>query len=43
MQADTAFDREIIARDYPFSTLKDQANVPDLPQLERGATLLISC
>ena len=33
MQADTAFDPEIIARDYPFSTLKEQANVLIFPNL----------
>jgi malate dehydrogenase (oxaloacetate-decarboxylating)(NADP+) len=31
MQADTAFDHEIIERDYPFSTLKEQANVLIFP------------
>ncbi len=36
MQADTAFDREIIDRDYPFSTLKEQANVLIFPNLSAG-------
>jgi len=36
MQADTAFDREIIERDYPFSTLKEQANVLIFPNLSAG-------
>jgi malate dehydrogenase (oxaloacetate-decarboxylating)(NADP+) len=36
MQADTAFDPEIIERDYPFSTLKEQANVLIFPNLSAG-------
>jgi malate dehydrogenase (oxaloacetate-decarboxylating)(NADP+) len=36
MQADTAFDPEIIARDYPFSTLKEEANVLIFPNLSAG-------
>ena len=36
MQADTAFDHEIIARDYPFSTLKETANVLIFPNLSAG-------
>ena len=36
MQADTAFDPEIIERDYPFSTLKGQANVLVFPNLSAG-------
>jgi malate dehydrogenase (oxaloacetate-decarboxylating)(NADP+) len=36
MQADTAFDQEIISRDYPFSTLKEQANVLIFPNLSAG-------
>jgi malate dehydrogenase (oxaloacetate-decarboxylating)(NADP+) len=36
MQADTAFDPEIINRDYPFSTLKEQANVLIFPNLSAG-------
>jgi malate dehydrogenase (oxaloacetate-decarboxylating)(NADP+) len=36
MQADTAFDHEIIERDYPFSTLKEQANVLIFPNLSAG-------
>jgi malate dehydrogenase (oxaloacetate-decarboxylating)(NADP+) len=36
MQADTAFDRDIIERDYPFSTLKEQANVLIFPNLSAG-------
>jgi malate dehydrogenase (oxaloacetate-decarboxylating)(NADP+) len=36
MQADTAFDRVIIERDYPFSTLKEQANVLIFPNLSAG-------
>jgi malate dehydrogenase (oxaloacetate-decarboxylating)(NADP+) len=36
MQADTAFDREIIDRDYPFSALKEQANVLIFPNLSAG-------
>ena len=36
MQADTAFDPEIIERDYPFSTLKEEANVLIFPNLAAG-------
>ncbi len=36
MQADTALDPEIIQRDYPFSTLKTQANVLIFPNLSAG-------
>jgi malate dehydrogenase (oxaloacetate-decarboxylating)(NADP+) len=36
MQADTAVTREIIERDYPFSTLKGGANVLIFPNLEAG-------
>jgi malate dehydrogenase (oxaloacetate-decarboxylating)(NADP+) len=36
MQADTAFDPEIIERDYPFSTLKEPANVLIFPNLSAG-------
>jgi len=36
MQADTAFDPQIVARDYPFSVLKDQANVLIFPNLSAG-------
>jgi malate dehydrogenase (oxaloacetate-decarboxylating)(NADP+) len=36
MQADTAVTPEIIERDYPFSTLKDGANVLVFPNLEAG-------
>jgi len=36
MQADTAFDLQIIDRDYPFSTLKEQANVLIFPNLSAG-------
>ena len=36
MQADTAFDPETIGRDYPFSTLKEQANVLIFPNLSAG-------
>jgi malate dehydrogenase (oxaloacetate-decarboxylating)(NADP+) len=36
MQADTAFDPEIIGRDYPFSTLREQANVLIFPNLSAG-------
>ena len=36
MQADTAFVPEIIERDYPFSTLKEQANVLIFPNLSAG-------
>ena len=36
MQADTAFDPEILKRDYPFNTLKEQANVLIFPNLSAG-------
>jgi malate dehydrogenase (oxaloacetate-decarboxylating)(NADP+) len=36
MQADTAFDTEILQRDYPFSALKAQANVLIFPNLSAG-------
>jgi malate dehydrogenase (oxaloacetate-decarboxylating)(NADP+) len=36
MQADTAFDPEIMERDYPFSALKGQANVLIFPNLSAG-------
>ncbi|HEY6393745.1 MAG TPA: NADP-dependent malic enzyme [Bryobacteraceae bacterium] len=36
MQADTAVVPDIIARDYPFSSLKDGANVLIFPKLEAG-------
>ena len=36
MQADTAFDQAILRRDYPFSTLKEQANVLIFPNLSAG-------
>jgi malate dehydrogenase (oxaloacetate-decarboxylating)(NADP+) len=36
MQADTATDPEIINRDYPFSALKDRANVLIFPNLSAG-------
>jgi malate dehydrogenase (oxaloacetate-decarboxylating)(NADP+) len=36
MQADTAVTPEILARDYPFSTLKGSANVLIFPNLEAG-------
>ena len=36
MQADTAFDLQIIERDYPFSALKEQANVLIFPNLSAG-------
>jgi malate dehydrogenase (oxaloacetate-decarboxylating)(NADP+) len=36
MQADTAFDPEILGRDYPFSTLKEPANVLIFPNLSAG-------
>ena len=36
MQADTAFDQQILRRDYPFSSLKDQANVLIFPNLSAG-------
>jgi malate dehydrogenase (oxaloacetate-decarboxylating)(NADP+) len=36
MQADTAFVPEIIHKDYPFSTLKERANVLIFPNLSAG-------
>jgi malate dehydrogenase (oxaloacetate-decarboxylating)(NADP+) len=36
MQADTAFVPEIIQKDYPFSTLKERANVLIFPNLSAG-------
>src|SRR6476660_1910746 len=36
MQADTAMDPVILRRDYPFSTLKEQANVLIFPNLSAG-------
>jgi len=36
MQADTAMDPEILRRDYPFSVLKEQANVLIFPNLSAG-------
>jgi malate dehydrogenase (oxaloacetate-decarboxylating)(NADP+) len=36
MQADTALVPEIIERDYPFSTLKEEANVLIFPNLSAG-------
>jgi len=36
MQADTAFVPEIIQKDYPFSTLKERANVLIFPNLGAG-------
>jgi malate dehydrogenase (oxaloacetate-decarboxylating)(NADP+) len=36
MQADTAIDQEIMQRDYPFSTLQEQANVLIFPNLSAG-------
>jgi malate dehydrogenase (oxaloacetate-decarboxylating)(NADP+) len=36
MQADTAFDPETIARDYPFSRLEEEANVLIFPNLSAG-------
>ena len=36
MQADTAFDPEMLRRDYPFSSLKEQANVLIFPNLSAG-------
>ena len=36
MQADTALDPEIMRRDYPFNTLKEQANVLIFPNLSAG-------
>jgi len=36
MQADTAFDPQILKRDYPFSALKEQANVLIFPNLSAG-------
>ena len=36
MQADTALDPEMLKRDYPFSSLKEQANVLIFPNLSAG-------
>jgi malate dehydrogenase (oxaloacetate-decarboxylating)(NADP+) len=36
MQADTALDPEILSRDYPFSILKEAANVLIFPNLGAG-------
>ncbi|MEP6619446.1 MAG: NADP-dependent malic enzyme [bacterium] len=36
MQADTALDPEIMKRDYPFNSLKEQANVLIFPNLSAG-------
>jgi malate dehydrogenase (oxaloacetate-decarboxylating)(NADP+) len=36
MQADTAFDPKVVGRDYPFSKLKEQANVLIFPNLSAG-------
>ena len=36
MQADTALDPEILGRDYPFSILKEEANVLIFPNLSAG-------
>ena len=36
MQADTAFDPDILRRDYPFSALKPEANVLIFPNLSAG-------
>jgi malate dehydrogenase (oxaloacetate-decarboxylating)(NADP+) len=36
MQADTALDPQILRRDYPFSSLKEQANVLIFPNLSAG-------
>jgi malate dehydrogenase (oxaloacetate-decarboxylating)(NADP+) len=36
MQADTAFDPELLARDYPFSVLKQEANILIFPNLSAG-------
>jgi malate dehydrogenase (oxaloacetate-decarboxylating)(NADP+) len=36
MQADTAFDPKLVERDYPFSKLKEQANVLIFPNLSAG-------
>jgi malate dehydrogenase (oxaloacetate-decarboxylating)(NADP+) len=36
MQADTALNEEILRRDYPFSSLKEQANVLIFPNLSAG-------
>ncbi|HET9798640.1 MAG TPA: NADP-dependent malic enzyme, partial [Gemmatimonadaceae bacterium] len=36
MQADTALDPEILVRDYPFSVLKEEANVLIFPDLSAG-------
>ena len=36
MQADVAFDPEMLRRDYPFSSLREQANVLIFPNLSAG-------
>jgi len=36
MQADTALVPEILRRDYPFSTLKEEANILIFPNLSAG-------
>lgn len=36
MQADTAFDAELLRRDYPFSLLKQEANILIFPNLSAG-------
>jgi malate dehydrogenase (oxaloacetate-decarboxylating)(NADP+) len=36
MQADTALSQEILERDYPFSSLKTEANVLIFPTLSAG-------
>ncbi|MDB4905742.1 MAG: phosphate acetyl/butaryl transferase [Gemmatimonadetes bacterium] len=36
MQADTAFDMQLMERDYPFSALKEEANVLIFPNLAAG-------
>ncbi len=36
MQADTAFDPELLTRDYPFSLLKQEANILIFPNLSAG-------
>src|SRR3712207_4620174 len=36
MQADTAFDPDILRHDYPFSALKPEANVLIFPNLSAG-------
>jgi malate dehydrogenase (oxaloacetate-decarboxylating)(NADP+) len=36
MQADTAVDAQLLRRDYPFSVLKERANVLIFPNLSAG-------